>query len=295
MQPLKTSRRVGVAPAWSVVALERTRRGRVPSRWHRLERVTAATIVPLSIGLGCGLLASLSMWSWLTAFVVACVAAACIALVRRSAIGRRWRANTEHDRRDWTACELRGERMARMTPAQRIELQSLEELVEHLRAQPIALASAHELANAGFIERLDGLVGLYVELAVDLEQTIAAFSTTADDLPGYVEPGTTFELSPRSSTYARITELRVQAREECRRRISRLRADLRGIGQVLRLVHEQALAAGLSRDEVARQLAEILDEAELAREARREVDGVALQIPARNGFAAPNENAMLAS
>jgi hypothetical protein len=285
MQPHASSRPAGLAPAWSILALERAAHDRAPTRWSRFERIASATIVPLSIWIGCTLLAATHVWSWLMAAIVAPIGIGGILMLRRSGLGLRWRARAEHDRREWAACELRGALMARLTAAQRIELQSLEELVDHLRAQPAAMARSQALADTQVVARLDGLVALYVDLAVELEETIAAFATTADDLPGYVEPGTTVEVHPRSTTYVRITELRVQAREQCRRRIGRLRADLRGIGQVVRLVHEQALAAGLSGDEVARQLSEILDEAERVREAGEEADALTPSLPSRNGYA----------
>lgn len=290
MQSHASSSRVGLAPAWSVLALERARHDGAVPRWNRLERAICAAIVPVSIWIGCILLASTSLWSWLTALVVAPLGIGGIMMLRRSGVGRRWRARAESDRREWAACELRGTLMARMTSAQRIELQSLEELVEHLRAQPIAMACPQQVAGARVIARLDWLVSLYVDLAIELEDTLAAFATTADDLPGYVEPGTSLEVHARSATYVRITELRVQAREQCRRRIGRLRAELRGIGQVVRLVHEQALAAGLSRDEVARQLNDILDEAELVREVGEEVDAVTMHVPPRSAFASPQKS-----
>jgi len=298
MQSHDSSSRVGLAPAWSVLALQRARHGGSLPRWNRLERTAAAAIVPLSIWLGCVLLASTTIWSWLTALVVAPLGIGGIVMLRRSALGRRWRARVTSDRREWAASELRGALMARMTTPQRIELQSLEELVEHLRAQPIAMACPQQVAGARIIARLDSLVCMYADLAIELEGTLGAFATTADDLPGFVEAGTSLELHERSATYVRITELRVQAREQCRRRIGRLRADLHGIGQVVRLVHEQALAAGLSRDEVARQLNDILDEAELVREVGEEVDALTMSVPARNGFASlqqPNARAVLSA
>jgi hypothetical protein len=285
MQPHASPRPVGLAPAWSVLALERVAHDRPPSRWSRVERIISATIVPLSIWLGCILLAATSVWSWLTAAIVAPIGIAGVVALRRSVLGKRWRVRAEHDRREWAACELRGALMGRMTAAQRIELQSLEELVDHLRAQPNTMSRSQQLADARIVARLDGLVALYVDLSIELEETIAAFATTAEDLPGYVDPGTTLEVHPRSATYVRITELRVEAREQCRRRIARLRSDLRGIGQVVRLVHEQALAAGLSGDEVARQLGDILDEAERVREAGEEADALTPSMPSRNGFA----------
>lgn len=267
MLPDASARFSSAVPAWSIIALERARRERGGSRWEHLERIVAATIAPCAITFACALMAAISVWSWPVGIAVATVGSLVATVVRRTAIGRSWREHGEIAARDCAAAQLKRELGARLAPEQREELMRLEILVEHVRAHPGPLGGT----SGSLVSRLDGLILLYVDLALELERSIAAFAATADDVPPSSELATADSGRAR---YSRITQLRAQARELCRRRLTRLRADLGGVGQLVRLVHEQTLAAGLSSDEVARQLGEILDEAELARQAREELDGI---------------------
>ena len=287
MLPDASARFSSAVPAWSIIALERARRSRPDSKWARFERIAGATMAPFSICFACVLLASISVWSWPVGIAVATMGSVAATLVRSSAIGRRWRARAEIAARDCAAAQLKRELGGRLAPEQREELARLEILVEHVRAQPGPFGLPDGSTSGSLVSRLDGLIVLFVDLALELERSIAAFAATADDVPPSSELTT---LDPSRARYSRITQLRAQAREMCRRRITRLRADLGGVGQLVRLVHEQTLAAGLSNDEVARQLGEILDEAELARQAREELDGI---VPDREALAvAPEQRAL---
>ncbi|HWB73495.1 MAG TPA: hypothetical protein VG755_01040 [Nannocystaceae bacterium] len=279
MLPDVSARFSSAVPAWSIIALERARRGRPDSKWARFERIAGAIMAPFSIGFACVLLASISVWSWPLGIAVATMGSVAATLVRRSSFGRSWRERGEIAARDCAAAQLKRELGGRLAPDQREELARLEILVEHVRAQPGPFGST----AGSLVSRLDGLIVLFVDLALELERSIAAFAATADDVPPSGELAT---LDPSRARYVRIAQLRAQAREMCRRRITRLRADLGGVGQLVRLVHEQTLAAGLSSDEVARQLGEILDEAELARQAREELDGI---VPDREALALATE------
>jgi len=278
MLPDASARLMGAVPAWSIIALERARHTRGRSRWNRFERIASAMMAPFSICFACVLLASISVFTWPVGLAIAAVGALTAVYVRRSPIGRRWRERAELANRDCAAAQLKRELGSRLAPEQREELARLEILVEHVRAQPGPFGIGQGCSGSPLVSRLDGLIVLFVDLASELERSIAAFAATADDIPA----GGELAVAATGVRYSRIAQLRVQARELCRRRITRLRGDLGGVGQLIRLVHEQTLAAGLSRDEVARTLGEILDEAELARQAREEVEGMVLDADERS-------------
>ncbi len=267
-------------PAWSMLAVARARAARPRSGWARYERLASVTLVPFSLGFACMLMAAMSIVSWPVALAVALVGSVVAAKLRGSFVGRSWRERNEQAARECAAVQLKRELQARLPADQREELARLELLVEHVRAQPGPFGQ--DGGGSPLVTRLDGLIVTYVDLALELGRSIAAFAATADDVPATDERAA--ELDGTRARYGRIAQLRTQARELCRRRIARLRADLGGVGQLIRLVHEQTLAAGIASDEVARTLGEVLDEAELARQAREELEGV---LPRRTQPAMP--------
>lgn len=269
MQP-DVVRPPSAAPAWSMIALERARAARPRPGWPRFERVVSVAWGPLLIASACVVMTLTAALPWPIALGIAVMGAVVTTKVQRSAVGRRWRARNDEISRQHEAAVLKSALVSRLPAEQRHELARLEVLVEHVRARP-GMFDAQPGAGASVVDRLDALIVTYVDLALELERSVAAFAVTAEDLPGIDER---VDLQGSRPAYERIARLRAQARAQCHRRIARLRADRGGVGQLIRLVHEQTLAAGIAGDEVARVLGEVLDDAELARAAREELDGV---------------------
>jgi hypothetical protein len=268
-------RPMGRAPRWSVLALHREtavlqRRGQLPPESGLARRVLvpaavgAATVVGL-VALG-GLLVALGL--------VAAVAMA-FAVVARLQVTQRWCERQRLVQLDHEALRLRSRLVSRLHREHRDELECLVALVENIRDHE-ALRFGPARAPSTLVARLDALLLSYVERAIEVRGVAAGFAVTLDDEPKLVDPVPTSESEvgnePERRRALQILHLRRRAREMCRRRIDRMERELACIGQLVRLVHEQALASGLTHDELSGLLADVLDEAEHAREAREEVE-----------------------
>jgi hypothetical protein len=213
-----------------------------------------------------------------TVGLVAAVALA-FALMSRLQVARRWGERQRLVRRDGEALRLRSRLVAKLHREHRDELECLVALVENVRAHE-SVRGGWGRAASTLVARLDALLLSYVERAIEVRGVAAGFAVTLDDEPRLVEPvvaaGEPDEraVEPERRRALQILALRRRARELCRRRIERMERELLCIGQLVRLVHEQALASGLSHDELSGLLADVLDEAEHARQAREEVDAV---------------------
>jgi hypothetical protein len=272
-------RGVGRAPRWSLLALQRevelqhlrggaggseeqaglARRVLVPAA------VGAATVVGL-VALA-GLLVALGL--------VAAVAVA-LSVVARLRVTQRWYERQRLLQLDNEALRLRARLVSRLHREHRDELECLVALVENVREHEILrTGSTHGCST--LVARLDALLLSYVERAIEVRGVAAGFAVTLDDEPKLLEPRMPADPDDREGDAERrralqILHLRRRARELCRRRIERMERELACIGQLVRLVHEQALASGLTHDELSGLLADVLDEAEHARQAREEVE-----------------------
>jgi hypothetical protein len=209
---------------------------------------------------------------WVVSIAFAVAATGALLSVMRLPATQRWRVRQETGRRDHEAVRTRSRLVTLMHREERAELERLSLLVENVReherlrrcGQPAVLET-----------RLDAILLSYVDRAIELRGVSAAFSATRCDEPGLPrlcevldehEPETKVE----QDRAFRIFHLRESARNGCRRRIRRLRGELETIGQLVRLVHEQTFCSRLPCHELSELLADVLDEAELTREAGEE-------------------------
>lgn len=265
----------GRAPRWSMLALQREaalqqRRGQGPHQPGLAYRVLgpaavgAATVVGV-VALG-GMLLALGL--------VAAVAMA-LAIVTRLRVTRRWCERQRLLQLDNEALRLRARLVAKLHREHRDELECLVALVENVREHE-ALRFGPGRASSTLVARLDALLLSYVERAIEVRGVAAGFAVTLDDEPKLLEPAAALEpdhaSDPERRRALQILHLRRRAREMCRRRIERMERELACIGQLVRLVHEQALASGLTHDELQGLLGDVLDEAEHTRQAREEVE-----------------------
>lgn len=269
---------VSRAPRWSMLALEREvalleRRGQQSRYEHERTRVLVPVAVGASTVVGLVALAGLLVAVGLVAAI-----ALAFAVMSRLQVARRWNERQRLVRRDGEALRLRSRLVAKLHREHRDELECLVALVENVRAHESVRAGAGR-ATSTLVARLDSLLLSYVERAIEVRGVAAGFAVTLDDEPRLVEPAAAGQpderaVEPERRRALQILALRRRARELCRRRIERMERELLCIGQLVRLVHEQALASGLSHDELSGLLADVLDEAEHARQAREEVDAV---------------------
>ena len=255
------------APGWAVLALDREGRpgdvGRGIAR--RLGRLPVFPCVAV-------VLAILSFGSWAAGVLVVLATAAMVAFTTRLPSTRRWRSRRETWRRDRAALELRAQLASQLPEAHRQELVYLESLVEGVRN-----AGSGAFSSSSLVTRLDGLLLVFVDLALELRRVGSGFSKTAHATPAFGStplPGEEGETS-EVMRLRRIARLRVRARDKCRARLDLLKNELAGIGQLIRLAHEQSLASRVPDAELARTVADVLDEAEHAWQARAEADAVA--------------------
>ncbi|MCX4243323.1 hypothetical protein [Paraliomyxa miuraensis] len=260
------------APRWSLLALEREvalRGVGVP------EPIGAVRGVLMPVALGATAVAGMvAVAGLLVALGVASVVAVAAGTVARLSVTRRWCERQRRARLDHEAVHLKAYLMTKLRRDHREELECLATLVENVRE--------HEGLRPGpcvstLVARLDALLLSYVDRAIEVRSVAAAFAVTMDDEPGLpaalrqAEAVDAIDEAERKRCF-QILHLRTRAREMCRRRIRRMERELASIGQLVRLVHEQALASGLPHDELAGMLAEVLDEAEHARIAREELE-----------------------
>jgi hypothetical protein len=99
---------------------------------------------------------------------------------------------------------------------------------------------------------------------------------TQADAPEPPPPAAQIDPDARSerARSLKIAHLRTHARARCRARVQHLQAELASIGQLVRLVHEQTLARDVRHGELAKILTAVLEEAEVARQARDEVEAI---------------------
>lgn len=261
-----TSRCPPAAPGWSILAAEREGRSSDGPRSlaRRLGRLPVFPCVAV-------VLAILSIGSWAAGVLVVLVTAAFVAFMSRLPTTRRWRERRDATRRHREALELRAQLASQLPEAHRQELVYLESLVEGVRN-----AGSGAFSSSPLVARLDGLLLVFVDLALELRRVGAGFSRTAHATPAFgttPAPGDDGECS-EAMRLRRIARLRVRARDKCRARLDLLKNELAGIGQLIRLAHEQSLASRVPDAELARTVADVLDEAEHAWQARAEADAV---------------------
>jgi hypothetical protein len=266
----------GRAPRWSVLALQREadaqlRRGPAPRDERRL---VGRVLVPIAVGMSTMIGLVALGGPWVALGLVAAVALA-FAIVARLQVTRRWCERQRLIQLDHDALRLRSRLVSRLHREHRDELERLVMLVESVRELEHGRVGPGR-ATSTLVARLDALLLSYVERAIEVRGVATGFAATLDDEPRLIEPmapeagGRTGE--PERRRAQQILSLRTRARELCRRRIERIERELACIGQLVRLVHEQALASGLTHDELTGLLADVLDEAEHARQAREEVE-----------------------
>jgi hypothetical protein len=206
-------------------------------------------------------------WVAAVAFGVAATTALGVAL--RLPATARWRHRQEALRIDQEAVRTRSRLVTLMHREERAELERLSLLVENVREhERLRRPGIH----AALESRLDAILLSFVDRAIELRGVSAAFSATRCDEPGLPRLSEVLDdHEPETATEQdrafRIFHLRESARNGCRRRIRRLRSELETIGQLVRLVHEQTFCSRLPCHELSELLADVLDEAELAREA----------------------------
>jgi hypothetical protein len=265
------------APRWSMLALHRemalqVRQGPPPEPKHGLGR---RVLAPISVG-AATVVGLVALGGFLVAMGIVAAVAMTLAVVTRLQVIRRWSERQRLAHLDQEALRLKGRLVAKLHREHREELECLMALVENVRDHEGLRADAGRGAST-LVARLDALLLSYVERAIEVRGVAAAFAVTVADEPKLPEPTQVTDGTDRISEAERrrafqILHLRTRAREMCRRRIERMERELVSIGQLVRLVHEQALASGLGHDELAGLLADVLDEAEHARQAREEVE-----------------------
>ncbi len=254
-------------PGWSRLAADREASLRGCQTDGRVEWLGRFVLLPGAAGSMAFVALTLTI-GWVAAIAFAVAATAALGVVCRLPATRRWRIRQDEIRRDQEAVRTRSRLVGLMHREERAELERLSLLVENVReherlrrcGQPAVLEA-----------RLDAILLSFVDRAIELRGVSAAFSATRSDEPGLPrlsevldenEPETAVE----QDRAFRIFHLRESARKGCRRRIRRLRGELETIGQLVRLVHEQTFCSRLPCQELSELLADVLDEAELARE-----------------------------
>ena len=279
-------RAVGRAPRWSMLALQREtaalqRRGELPAEPGLARRV----LVPAAVG-AVTVVGLVALGGLRVALGLVVAVAMTFAVVARLHVTQRWVERQRLVQLDHEALRLRSRLVSRLHREHRDELECLVALVENVRDHE-ALRHGPGRAPTPLVARLDALLLSYVERAIEVRGVAAGFAVTLDDEPKLVDPPPAEESDaahePERRRALQILHLRRRAREMCRRRIERMERELACIGQLVRLVHEQALASGLTHDELSGLLADVLDEAEHAREAREEVEAALAE--ARRGVA----------
>jgi hypothetical protein len=266
-------------PGWSRLAADRDAAIRFASADGRVEWLGRYVLLPGAAS-SMALTALTLTIGWVAAIAFGIAAGAALTVVLRLPATRRWRVRQDSIRLDQEAIRTRSRLVTLMHREERAELERLSLLVENVRehermrrcGQPAALEA-----------RLDAILLSFVDRAIELKGVSAAFSATRSDEPGLPrlcevlddhEPETASE----QDRAFRIFHLRESARKGCMRRIRRLRAELETIGQLVRLVHEQTFASRLPCHELSELLADVLDEAELAREASEETAAAMAEI-----------------
>jgi hypothetical protein len=269
-------------PRWSLLALERngTRTIRATGLSPRAHPPVFAIFVAVLGGLAAG--------SWIVATLASVCTFAVVTGVLRLPAMRRWIAAQELVHRHREAFALRSELASFLTEPLRSELARLESLVDAIRWRENRRGSSSKgTMESPLLRRLDGLLMLYVDLAIEVRTASVGIAMTADAAP-CVTAGPTPE-DPRDIDAAereagnrshRIARLRIRARDRCRGRIDRLNQELAEIGQLVRLVHEQSLTSRYLDGDLEQTLADVLDEAENAWQAHAEVAAVVGQDPA---------------
>lgn len=269
-------RGLGRAPRWSMLALQREvelqrrRSGASEGEPGLLRRVFVPAAVGAATVVGLVALAGLFVALGLVAAVAMAFAA-----VTRLRVTQRWYERQRLFQLDNEALRLRSRLVTKLHREHRDELECLVALVENVREHEVMRSGS--AAPTTLVARLDALLLSYVERAIEVRGVAAGFAVTLDDEPKLLEPRSPVDPDDRAGEAERrralqILHLRRRAREMCRRRIERMERELACIGQLVRLVHEQALASGLTHDELSGLLAEVLDEAEHTRQAREEVE-----------------------
>lgn len=202
---------------------------------------------------------------WLAMGTVATMSAA-LALRPIGVFLERTMAQRAAARRQRRAALLRESLTSRLGDEHRKELAKLETMVDCVRTR---CEPGSGRSGPSLLDRLDSLLIVFVDRAIELRTVETALALSG--------PGSSDAFGPASQegTDVRTTELarlRGQARARCGARLSVLRGELNQIGHVVRLAHEEVLAASLSEVEVSPALRDAIDEVALARYAWDEVE-----------------------
>lgn len=263
------------APRWSLMALERDAAQRIAAGDVASLGLARRVLVPSAVG-AASVVGLMALAGLLVAVGVASTIVLALAVVMRLRVTQRWCERQRLAQLDHDAGRLRAHLLTKLRREHREELECLTMLVDNVREHE-TLRTGHGRTVSTLVARLDALLLSYVDRAIEVRRVAAAFAVTLDDEPTLPQAGKADEAAdameePERRRCFQILHLRTRARELCRRRIQRMERELASIGQLVRLVHEQALASGLPHDELASMLAEVLDEAEHARMAREEID-----------------------
>lgn len=267
-------------PRWSLLALERnngTRTIRATGLSPRAHPPVFAIFVAVLGGLAAG--------SWIVATLASVCTFAVVTGVLRLPAMRRWISAQELVHRHREAFALRSELASFLTEPLRSELARLESLVDAIRWRENRRGSKGTMESP-LLRRLDGLLMLYVDLAIEVRTASVGIAMTADAAPCVTAGPGPEDLRDMDAEHEagnrshRIARLRIRARDRCRGRIDRLNMELAEIGQLVRLVHEQSLTSRFLDGDLEQTLAEVLDEAENAWQAHAEVAAVVGQDPA---------------
>jgi hypothetical protein len=262
-------------PRWSLLALER-------NGTRAISRATGLSprAHPPVFAIFVAVLGGLAAGSWIVATLASVCTFAVVTGVLRLPAMRRWIASQELVHRHREAFALRSELASFLTEPLRSELARLESLVDAIRWRESRRGGKG--VESPLLRRLDGLLMLYVDLAIEVRTASVGIAMTADTGP-CVSPapdGCDAGEDENGTRSHRIARLRIRARDRCRGRIDRLNHELAEIGQLVRLVHEQSLTSRFLDPDLEQTLADVLDEAEHAWQAHAEVDAVVGRDPA---------------
>ena len=265
-------------PRWSLLALERTG-GRARPHPTGLSPRAHPPVFAIFVAV----LGGLAAGSWIVATLASVATFAIVTGAFRLPAMRRWLAAQELMQRHREAFALRSELASYLTEPLRSELARLESLVDSIRWRETRRGGKAVL-DSPLLRRLDGLLMLYVDLAIEVRTASVGIAMTADAVPTAPHPphaDVACDAAESAENRShRIARLRVRARDRCRGRIERLNLELEEIGQLVRLVHEQSLTSRFLDPDLEQTLADVLDEAEHAWQAHAEVAAVVGQDPA---------------
>lgn len=253
-----------VVPRWALLAVPSPRPS---SRLHRGLRRLVSLAAGAAVVLGGSAVASVVTGTVVTGLGALLLGTTASAMLLRGGALRRLAAAREASVRASHATALRERLLARLNPDEREELARLEFRVDQTRL----LLEQHD--PAGIATRLDPLIHLYVELSIEAHRMERGCEVGASERPSLSRhhAGHRPDELKDWSRRRRIVHLRIRARDRCRRRLAVLEESVASIREMIRLLHEQSLAASAC-DDLGRSVAALLDDAERAWRAGEEVE-----------------------